>query len=81
MFGNHYGYECWDDPGFIKAIHNHFPETKVASKGDNPTIVVPDISSITRFSKWHKVYPAQGGALLEIPATPHGARAATPAPA
>jgi len=54
--GQFYGYDCWSDADFCKQIMKHYPECRVQTKSQTPSIIVPDCgplgpSPAKRFTK------------------------------
>jgi len=43
--GLHYGYECWDDDEFCRSVMKFYPETRVTTKTEKATIIVPDFGT------------------------------------
>ena len=41
----HYGYECWDDADFCKQVMRFYPETRVITKSEKASIIVPDFGT------------------------------------
>lgn len=53
--GRYYGYECWDDADFLRAVWKHYPETRVKSRSATPTVRV--LTNLTpRNVKYSKTY-------------------------
>ena len=52
LYGNHYGYECWQDDDFCRAVLKHYPEMRVVSRSQTVTVVVgSELAGNKRFSK------------------------------
>lgn len=45
QFGSYYGYACWNDADFCKAVLKHYPECRVESRTQKISIIVPDYVS------------------------------------
>lgn len=41
--GTFYGYNCWDDADFCDFAMTRWPEIRVHSKSQNPSIIVPNV--------------------------------------
>ena len=38
--GRFYGYQCWEDDDFLRAVWKHYPETRVITRSEKPTVTV-----------------------------------------
>lgn len=52
-WGQRLGYECWEDPGFMREFLRDNPEARVKARPPKATILVSDLPAKRRF---HKVY-------------------------
>lgn len=44
LYGNHYGYQCWQDDDFCRAVLKHYPQCRVRSTSPTLTIIRPDFN-------------------------------------
>jgi hypothetical protein len=45
--GSFYGYKCWDDADFCHQFLKHYPECRVKSVSERPTIIVPGMAGFS----------------------------------
>jgi hypothetical protein len=50
-WGQRLGYDCWEDPQFVREFLRDNPEARVKSRPRNLTVAVPAFAGNKRFSK------------------------------
>lgn len=61
-WGNRLGYQCWEDPGFVREYLRDNPEARVKSVAETPTVIVQGAGGLASAGKkrFHKIYPHHG---------------------